>query len=199
MKRFNVPCKFGDTKAPFHIYIGNPGGDVHPLFFQQAWLKEQRGGVIPQEVMDSFSKLVVISRQNNVSFEDLCVYALGTAAKNNEHAKEIAQKQAEKLKEQPTEIENISWVKILASSNELKNNFEDDFNLLHIQYKQIEIYQIVMLVRSQKTKILDASTKEGNITIGEIVQYGIVEYYSIGLEIPTDALTKIFNKYKLKV
>lgn len=34
--------------------------------------------------MDSFEKLFKISQENNVSFEDLCVYALGNANKEGE-------------------------------------------------------------------------------------------------------------------
>jgi len=43
------------------------------------WLAEQRSGTIPLEVMESFEKLQKIAAENNVSFEDLCVYALGSA------------------------------------------------------------------------------------------------------------------------
>ena len=51
----------------------------HPLHFQSNWLSKERGGSIPGEVMDSIAKLKDIADQNNVSFEDLCVYALGAA------------------------------------------------------------------------------------------------------------------------
>jgi len=81
MKRFTIPCDFGGQKAPFHIYVGEPSNDIHPLYFQAAWLAEKRGGTIPPEVMDSFGKLQNIAIENRVSFEELCVYALGTAEK----------------------------------------------------------------------------------------------------------------------
>jgi hypothetical protein len=79
MKRFTVPCDFNGTKHPFHVYIGDPHPKKHPLQFQSWWLSSERGGNIPQDVMDSFEKLFKISQENNVSFEDLCVYALGAA------------------------------------------------------------------------------------------------------------------------
>lgn len=78
MKRFTIPCTFGNAKAPFHIYVGEPDPELHPLFFQTAWLAEKRGGAIPPEVMDSFHKLHRIALDDHVSFEELCVYALGT-------------------------------------------------------------------------------------------------------------------------
>lgn len=83
MKRFTVPCDFNGVKHPFHVYIGEPHPKKHPLQFQAWWLSSERGGTIPQDVMDSFEKLFKISQENNVSFEDLCVYALGTAAEEN--------------------------------------------------------------------------------------------------------------------
>ena len=48
--------------------------------YQAAWLREERGGTIPAEVLDSFEHLLDIAVKNGISFEDLCVYALGTAA-----------------------------------------------------------------------------------------------------------------------
>jgi hypothetical protein len=80
MKRFTVPCDFGGKKAPFHIYVGEPLDDVNPLRYQELWLRIRRGGAIPPEVMESFEKLHTIALANNVSFEELCVYALGTAS-----------------------------------------------------------------------------------------------------------------------
>lgn len=86
MKRFTVPCDFNGVKHPFHVYIGEPHPKKHPLQFQAWWLSSERGGTIPQDVMDSFEKLFKISQENQVSFEDLCVYALGTASEENEAA-----------------------------------------------------------------------------------------------------------------
>lgn len=86
MKKFTVPCDFGGQKAPFTIYIGDPEPRHHPLSFQANWLSKERGGTIPAEVMDSIAKLKEIADQNNVSFEDLCVYALGAAQQENEES-----------------------------------------------------------------------------------------------------------------
>lgn len=90
MKRFTVPCDFNGVKHPFHVYIGEPHPKKHPLQFQAWWLSSERGGTIPQDVMDSFEKLFKIAQENNVSFEDLCVYALGTAQEENAQGGEAA-------------------------------------------------------------------------------------------------------------
>ena len=84
VKRFTVPCDFGGVKSPFTIYIGAPEPQHHPLHFQAEWLSKNRGGTIPGDVMDSISKLFELSKKNNVSFEELCEYALSdeTVAEN---------------------------------------------------------------------------------------------------------------------
>lgn len=84
MKKFTVPCNFGGVKSPFTIYIGEPKQDVHPIHNQAAWLSKERGGSVPQEVMDSLAKLKELADKNNVSFEELCVYALGAATEGSE-------------------------------------------------------------------------------------------------------------------
>ena len=80
MKKFTIPCDFNGQKAPFNIYVGEPDPSKHPLQNQAHWLSTERGGNIPPEVMDSFQKLHEIAKENGVSFEELCVYALGTAS-----------------------------------------------------------------------------------------------------------------------
>ena len=79
MKKFSINCDFGGQKAPFTVYIGAPKDKNHPLQFQADWLAKERGGNIPQEVMNSLSKLMELAAKNNVPFEDLCAYALEAA------------------------------------------------------------------------------------------------------------------------
>lgn len=79
MRKFNITCNFGATQAPFTVYIGKPEAKHHPLHFQAEWLSKNRGGTIPQAVMDSIAKLKDIAVKNNVDFEELCAYALDVA------------------------------------------------------------------------------------------------------------------------
>lgn len=84
MKRFTVPCDFGDIKGhPFHVFIGRPSALSHPLYHQVAWLERERGGIFPKDVIESFNKLLDIAEENNASYEDLCVYSLGEAEKES--------------------------------------------------------------------------------------------------------------------
>lgn len=79
MKKFTINCDFGGQMAPFTICLGEPESGHHPLHFQAEWLSKERGGTIPPQVMDAVQKLKDLSKENNVSFEELCVYALGAA------------------------------------------------------------------------------------------------------------------------
>lgn len=84
MKKFSVPFIFSGNSVPFTIYIGLPRSDAHPFQHQAAWVSKEKGGAVNQEVWESFAKLHDLAEQNNVSFEDLCVYALRTSEENNE-------------------------------------------------------------------------------------------------------------------
>lgn len=83
MKKFTINCDFGGQMAPFTICIGESEPNHHPLHFQAEWLSKERGGTIPPQVMDAIQKLKDLSKANNVSFEELCVYALGAAQKED--------------------------------------------------------------------------------------------------------------------
>ncbi len=79
MKRFTVPIDFGGVSHPFHIYV-REWPEKYPylgISDQAEWVKQSRGGIVPKDVIDSFEKLHKIARENNVSFPELCVYALG--------------------------------------------------------------------------------------------------------------------------
>jgi tetratricopeptide (TPR) repeat protein len=92
MKRFTIPCDFNGLKYPFHVYVTDVPWPKDPLEDQARWLEEVRGGTIPKEVRESFRKLHKIAHDNKVSFQDLCLYALGAAA-----AKEGKKLKIEKL------------------------------------------------------------------------------------------------------
>ncbi len=85
MKRFTAPVTFiydqFGTKYAWHIYIRDPYAGRNPvddfIHLTEYWT----GAVIPQEIQDSFRRLLKIAEENNVSFQDLCVYAIGDANK----------------------------------------------------------------------------------------------------------------------
>ena len=99
MKKFVVPCDFGGRKAPFTIYIGAPEDKHHPLHFQADWLSKERGGSIPNEIMDSVAKLKELADKNNVSFEELCAYALDVAAQQQDEEDEGGESPKQKMEQ----------------------------------------------------------------------------------------------------
>jgi len=79
VKKFSIPCDFSGQKIPVALYIGAPHPDYHPLHFQGSWLSSVKGGTIPADVMESIEKLRGLAIKNNVSFEELCFYAINIA------------------------------------------------------------------------------------------------------------------------
>jgi hypothetical protein len=88
MKKFTINCNFQGQMSPFAIYLGTPEGTHHPLHFQSDWLGKERGGSIPPPIMEAITKLQNLAIKNNVSFEELCVYALGSFDVGAEKASE---------------------------------------------------------------------------------------------------------------
>lgn len=102
MKKFSITCSFGGTSAPFSVYLGAPEKGHHPLQFQADWLSKERGGTIPQSVMDSLAKLQEISERNNVPFEELCEYAMQAASIQQPAAKSAPAVSATEANDVPT-------------------------------------------------------------------------------------------------
>jgi TPR repeat protein len=82
MKKFTIPCDFGGKKAPFDVYVIRGTHGYAELQDQFRWLKERRGGDVPQDVRTSFRKLNALAVKNDVDFMELSVYALDAANKD---------------------------------------------------------------------------------------------------------------------
>ncbi|GIJ80556.1 protein of unknown function [Micromonospora phaseoli] len=106
MRPFLIPCQFGAARAPFPLYAGEPAAGTHPMEQQSAWLGRVRGGTVPVEVMDSFAKLFAIALENNVSFEELCVYAMEQAT-NDEATTDATDGDPAESDNAPDEPDNI--------------------------------------------------------------------------------------------
>lgn len=75
-KKFTTSCDFGGAKHPVTFFVGDAFVGVHPLAFQSRWLAKEKGGEVPDEIMDSFSKLKDIADQSKISFGELCDYVI---------------------------------------------------------------------------------------------------------------------------
>jgi Ran GTPase-activating protein (RanGAP) involved in mRNA processing and transport len=129
MKKFSIPCDFNGVQSPFTIYIGNPEPKHHPLHFQADWLSRERGGTIPPNVMDSVAKLKDLSEKNNVSFEELCVYALGAAQQQEvEEEEDEDQEETEYDSETSEEEGGESDDEYSEATKEETNEIKDEVN-----------------------------------------------------------------------
>jgi hypothetical protein len=139
VKRFTIPCDFGNQEAPFHVYIGQPTPGLHPLKYQAAWLREERGGQVPADVMESFQKLYDIAREKNVSYEELCVYALNnTPASTNdtpESTESVKDENEDTLS--PEDIETLSREEIVMLMQGKNENGERIFCYLQLSVLQL--------------------------------------------------------------
>jgi len=79
MKKFSIPCSIGLKTVVFDIYIDDNEIEAYPLQLQADRLQQQSGGIIPFKVINALIQLKKVAKENNLSFEELCVYALGSA------------------------------------------------------------------------------------------------------------------------
>jgi hypothetical protein len=103
VKKFTANCDFGGQKAPVTFYIGNPATGSHPLGFQNKWLSTTKGGFVPPDIMESFSKLAEISVKNRVPFEDLCAYVIEELNSANSLSADAKQASALSSEQKPSE------------------------------------------------------------------------------------------------
>ena len=100
MKKLTVTCSFNGEKAPFELYIGTPEGPHHPLQFQADWLSKERGGIVPEDLMDTLRKLQDMAAKNNIPFEEMCDYALEeTPVDDNDENNSSAKKTQEQSRD----------------------------------------------------------------------------------------------------
>lgn len=93
VKKFTTNCDFSGTKAPVTFFIGESYAGTHPLAFQSKWLGQEKGGKVPEYIMNSFSKLKDISDRNKVSFEDLCSFVIDEINAKNTIASDVKKAQ----------------------------------------------------------------------------------------------------------
>ena len=114
MKRFTVPTDFDGEKYPFNFYVVDKAkGHPYPGIEDQVkWVQTARKGKVPDDVVSSFDKLQKIAWDNNVSFQNLCVYALGAAKEDESLKKYIPYK--ERIKQEANTTEKIKLYAELA-------------------------------------------------------------------------------------
>lgn len=90
MMKITVNCSFNSVNTDVDLFVGNPESSHHPIEHQRNWLRKERGGELPDKVIDSLAKLKEIAEKNNVSFEKLCEYAFQAAAIEEQQDTKVA-------------------------------------------------------------------------------------------------------------
>lgn len=192
MKRFTVPCKFGEQNHPFHVYVGEPSPEHHPLHFQALWLSSIRGGAVPKEVMDSFERLHKIALENNVSFEDLCVYALGTAA-TEEPAGVGKKKEAlpEPVPPQPNAMPD--------EKSKPATGLTRTIVLVYGRLENGKPFWCFVAVKPSKYAEFIERQKVGSLNLYEFAEFGEIIVSGEGDTPPEDVIAKVAEMYKTDV
>ncbi len=122
VKQFTVPCKFNNSgsMSPVTLYIGHPEASHHPVSFQSDWLSSTKGGVIPQDLMDTLQKLHDLALQNGADFEELCYYALISATRHGT-GNGVSQSEIDKYANEFVENESTSYTDRVMDK-EINNN-----------------------------------------------------------------------------
>lgn len=71
VKKIVVNCDFSGASHPVNFYIGDAAATKNPISFQSQWLSQERGGNVPEKLMESLDKIKRISDEHNIPFEEL--------------------------------------------------------------------------------------------------------------------------------
>ena len=194
MKKFTIPCQFGSVKAPFDVYIGTPSDDQHPLMYQNMWLMEERGGAVPPEVYESFGKLHALSMKNEVSLEDLCVYALEAA---NTEKEKVASEMKNKKGKPMASKKSKKNLEILADPQKLYAFFKDSFYLLFLarENRSGQLSHAILLLRTSKLKHFLKLWEEESTLMEHLLRLGFVEHHGKGELITKTGYQRLVAKY----
>jgi len=70
--QFTILADFAGIRYAIIVYVTNVTWPKHPLEEQARWLKEVRGGTIPQDVMDRFDRMNKVAHDTNKTLIDVC-------------------------------------------------------------------------------------------------------------------------------
>jgi hypothetical protein len=83
LRRFSAPIDCEGAADRFSFYVWDVTEGPPPTDLQFDWLEGARKCKVSKDIRDAFRKLFDIAKTNNVSFSDLCVYALKQPEDNN--------------------------------------------------------------------------------------------------------------------
>jgi hypothetical protein len=127
--KFKIPCAFNGQMSDVEIYLGNPEEKHNPIFFQNKYISDVKGGVIPEGVLASLEELKKLAKANGVDFLDLCKEALTSIANQDktlpDDKKVIEDEAAKDLNKETSQIKVDEKAQASSQSLEVaKNNLE---------------------------------------------------------------------------
>lgn len=105
VKKITVNCNFSGQSQSVTFYIGDSAFAKNPISFQSKWLSDNKGGAVPEKLMESLNKIKKISDEHNIPFEDLYDYVV-KEIESGKTLKDISvenQKKAEAFQEEEKE------------------------------------------------------------------------------------------------
>ncbi len=191
VKKFTTDClNNSGGLSPVTLYIGHPFKDSHPLAFQSRWLSN-RGISIPQNIMDSFSKLMEISEKNNLPFVELVDYVI-KEVELGRSLKEDAEKATEIANETPSELMQSS-LKVTIEDQENYNKNETSSNQTSIG--KTSIGEIEKNIASADENILQSTD---NIDLTNADESTKIESGNEADQINNNNLNSLFKKVTKK-
>lgn len=70
VKKFTLNCKVGSQSSPIDFFVGDPNENSHPIGYQMKFLS-QMGVSVPEDAVNSLTKINEIAKRNRIPFEDL--------------------------------------------------------------------------------------------------------------------------------
>jgi hypothetical protein len=122
---FKIPCAFNGQMSDVEVYLGNPEGKHNPIFFQNKFISDVKGGMISPAVLESLDKLKTLALENGVDFLELCKDALSSIAHTNNTLLENQQEAAEVQKLEMTLEEETRLDQNNTNPEEAEEDIED--------------------------------------------------------------------------
>lgn len=93
VKKFTLNCKVGGQNSLIDFFVGDPNENSHPIGFQMKFMS-QMGVTVPEDAINSISKINEIAKRNRIPFEDLLEF-VNNELNQEDHFKEAFDKASE--------------------------------------------------------------------------------------------------------
>lgn len=185
MKKFTIPCEFGmGKKIPFDVFVSELPKDFKykGIDDQAIWLKEARGGSVPEDTQKAFRTLQSIAWEKDLSYPDLCLRAMNLANQGDfddrqSQIKLLLKNDTLSVKEKVSELEKYFT---FYENSFLKKKSNKDFleKAFNFYWKNLINLKKLKEVKNRVKKLKEI-IPEFKIDQEIIIQISIAEYESL--------------------